>query len=46
MLTTRHSAHLTPDVETVSTVGWIAQRLLIVAAAVVFAAPFVIGYAG
>jgi hypothetical protein len=46
MLTSLHSAHLTETPETVSTMGWIAQRILIVAAAVVFSAPFIIGYVG
>lgn len=39
-------AHMHPDTEIVSTGAWIAHRVLIVAVAVVFVAPFVLAYAG
>jgi hypothetical protein len=46
MLTTLHSVHPTETPEVVSTSGWIAQRVLILAAAVVSIAPFVLVYVG
>ena len=45
MLTYLRNAHMKNDPEVVSTGGWIAQRVLILATAVVFIAPFVVDYA-
>ena len=46
MLTNLRSAHMHQDHENMSTGGWIAQRMVILAAAVVFIAPFVLLYVG
>lgn len=46
MLSHLRTAHMHNDAENMSTAGWIAQRLVIVAAAVVFIAPFVLLYVG
>jgi hypothetical protein len=46
MLKHLRTAHMQDSLETVSTSGWIAQRVLIVVTAVVFAAPFYLLYAG
>jgi hypothetical protein len=46
MLTNLRSAHLAESPEIVSTGGWVVQRLVILAAAVVFGAPFVLAYVG
>jgi hypothetical protein len=45
MLKHLHQAHI-DSVENVSTGSWIAHRVLIVATAVVFAAPFYLLYVG
>lgn len=44
MLRHLRTAHMHPAPEVVSTGGWIAQRILLMAAAVVFIAPFVVAY--
>lgn len=44
MLSHLRTAHMHQDSENMSTAGWIAQRVVIMAAAVVFIAPFVLIY--
>ena len=46
MLTDLHSVHPTESPEVTPTGAWIAQRILILAVAVVSIAPFVLVYAG
>ena len=46
MLTNLRNAHSRGDTENMSTGGWIAQRVVLLAAAVVFIAPFILLYAG
>ena len=44
MLSHLRSAHMHQDAENMSTAGWIAQRVIIMTAAIVFIAPFVLLY--
>jgi hypothetical protein len=46
MLTNLRGVHPTETPEVISTGGWVAQRILILATAVVSVAPFVLAYVG